>query len=79
VSHQLLLITIKKIKINSHKKPLPKTPGTQTESQDTLALARPSFHTLPCGLTTLFFALYGSFRIVDDTSFMVKDGDGTSV
>jgi hypothetical protein len=33
----------------------------------------------PCGLTSLFFAPCGSFRIVNDTSFMAKDENGTSV
>jgi hypothetical protein len=33
----------------------------------------------PQGLKTLFFILYNLFRIIDGTSFMVKDGDDTSL
>jgi hypothetical protein len=32
-----------------------------------------------CGLKILFFAPCTSFHITDGTSFMAKDGDGTSV
>jgi hypothetical protein len=32
-----------------------------------------------CGLTNLFFAPYSLFHIVDGTSFMAKDGDGTNI
>jgi hypothetical protein len=33
----------------------------------------------PCDLTHLFFAPYDSFRIVDCTLVLVKDGDSTSI
>jgi hypothetical protein len=33
----------------------------------------------PSGLMILFFASCGSFRIVDNTSIMAKDGNDTSV
>jgi hypothetical protein len=32
-----------------------------------------------CGLTILFYAPNGAFHIIDSTSFMIKDGDGTNV
>jgi hypothetical protein len=35
------------------------------------------FHT--CGLTSLFFGLYDSFRIADDILILIKDGNDTSV
>jgi hypothetical protein len=33
----------------------------------------------PFGLTTLFLSSYGLFYIINRTSFMVQNGNGTSV